>query len=376
MIHASEFVEAARDLGFSRYSGVPCSFLTPFIDYVINDPGLHYVSSANEGDALAAAAGAAIGGRRSVVMMQNSGLGNAVNPLTSLAYVFRIPFLIIATHRGQPGLKDEPQHELMGQITKPLFDTMRVPWEIFPPDTAAIAPALARATDFMRQERRPYAFIMEKGTVLAERAAQDPARADSSIDPPARAPDRNSALRRIIRHTPEEDSLVIATTGYTGRELYAIEDRKNQFYMAGSMGCASSLGLGMALARPDLRVVIIDGDGAALMRMGNFATLGRYAGNNLIHILLDNEVHDSTGGQATVAGRIDFAGIARACGYSLCLSGAHLGLIDELFSSSGQDGPIFARLKIRPGTIANLPRPKQTPAEVLTRLMRHIKSRF
>lgn len=371
MIHASEFVEAARGLGFSRYSGVPCSFLTPFIDYVINDPGLHYVSSANEGDALATAAGAAIGGRRAVVMMQNSGLGNAVNPLTSLAYVFKIPFLIIATHRGQPGLKDEPQHELMGQITKPLFDAMQVPWEIFPQDSAAIAPALARATDFMRQAQRPYAFIMEKGAVATARAAENPA-----MDSPARLLDRGSALRRIIRHTPEADSLVIATTGYTGRELYAIRDRKNQFYMVGSMGCASSLGLGVALARPDLRVVIIDGDGAALMRMGNFATLGSYAGNNLIHILLDNEVHDSTGRQATVAGGIDFAGIARASGYRLCLSGDHIELIDELFASGARGGPSFARLRIRPGTIANLPRPKQTPAEVLARLMQHIGSRF
>lgn len=369
MIQASEFVEAARRLGFSHYSGVPCSFLTPFIDYVINDAGLHYVSSANEGDALATAAGAAIGGRRSVVMMQNSGLGNAVNPLTSLAYVCKIPFLIIATHRGQPGQKDEPQHELMGQITKPLFEMMRVPWEIFPRDSAAIAPALARATDFMRQAQRPYAFIMEKGAVA--RAAEN-----SATDGPAQPLDRSSALSRIIRHTPEADSLVIATTGYTGRELYAIQDRKNQFYMVGSMGCASSLGLGVALARPDLRVVIIDGDGAALMRMGNFATLGSYAGNNLIHILLDNEVHDSTGRQATVAGGIDFAGIARASGYRLCLSGDHIELIDELFSAGLRQGPSFARLRIRPGTIANLPRPKQTPAQVLARLMQHIGRRF
>lgn len=372
MIHASEFVEAARRLGFSHYSGVPCSFLTPFIDYVINDPGLHYVSSANEGDALATAAGAAIGGRRSVVMMQNSGLGNAVNPLTSLAWVCKIPFLIIATHRGQPGQKDEPQHELMGRITKPLLEMMRVPWELFPRDSAAIAPALARATDFMRQAQRPYALIMEKGAVAPPPVAENPAAAS----PAARPLDRGSALRRIIRHTPEADSLVIATTGYTGRELYAIQDRKNQFYMVGSMGCASSLGLGVALARPDLRVVIIDGDGAALMRMGNFATLGSYAGNNLIHILLDNEVHDSTGRQATVAGSIDFAGIARASGYRLCLSGDHIELIDELFSAGAQDGPSFARLRIRPGTIANLPRPKQTPAEVLARLMRHIGRRF
>lgn len=151
MIEAKEFVEAARELGFNRYTGVPCSFLTPFINYVINDDALEYISSANEGDALATAAGSAIGGQPAIVMMQNSGLGNAVSPITSLSYVFRIPFLIITTHRGQPGVKDEPQHELMGQITKELFDTMRVPWEIFPKTPEDIAAALQRADDYMKK---------------------------------------------------------------------------------------------------------------------------------------------------------------------------------------------------------------------------------
>jgi phosphonopyruvate decarboxylase len=145
MIEAREFVEAARTEGFTRYTGVPCSFLTPFINYVINDNSLSYVSSANEGDALATAAGAAIGGERSIVMMQNSGLGNAVSPITSLAWVFRIPMIIITTHRGAPGVKDEPQHELMGKITGELLDIMQMPWEIFPSEAVDIEPALARA---------------------------------------------------------------------------------------------------------------------------------------------------------------------------------------------------------------------------------------
>ncbi|GJM05531.1 MAG: thiamine pyrophosphate enzyme [marine bacterium B5-7] len=384
MIEAKEFVEAARELGFSRYTGVPCSFLTPFINYVINDDTLEYVSSANEGDALATAAGAAIGGQRSVVMMQNSGLGNAVSPITSLSYVFRIPNLIISTHRGQPGVKDEPQHELMGQITKDLFDTMCVPWEIFPHNAEDIAPALQRADEYMQKEQRPYAFIMEKGTVAPQALHKNPVKDISqrkplvrtSHNPDAPTIDRNNALQRIIDHTPEENTVLIATTGFTGRELFAVHDRPNQLYMVGSMGCASSLGLGVALARPDLKVVIIDGDGAGLMRMGNFATIGSYAGNNLIHILLNNEVHDSTGAQATVGGNINFTQVAEASGYSVCLSGNQIELIDELFSLSPQDGPIFAHLKIASGTIDNLPRPDVTPNEVLTRLMKHINSSF
>ncbi len=384
MIQAKEFVEAARELGFSRYTGVPCSFLTPFINYVINDDSLEYVSSANEGDALATAAGSAIGGQPSIVMMQNSGLGNAVSPITSLSYVFRIPFLIITTHRGQPGVKDEPQHELMGQITKELFDTMKVPWEIFPKAKQEIGPALKRANEYMKKEQRPYAFIMQKGTVTPEELKKNSVKDiskrkteyRSSHNPDATITNRHDALQRIIKNTPENKTLLIATTGFTGRELFAINDRPNQIYMVGSMGCASSLGLGVALARPDLKVVIIDGDGAGLMRMGNFATIGSYAGNNLIHILLDNEVHDSTGSQATVAGNINFAKIAEATGYSVSLTGNEIELIDELFALEGHEGPVFGHLKIRSGTIEDLPRPNVTPNEVLKRLMQHIDSNF
>lgn len=384
MIQAKEFVEAARELGFSRYTGVPCSYLTPFINYVINDDSLEYVSSANEGDALATAAGAAIGGQRSIVMMQNSGLGNAVSPITSLSYVFRIPFIIITTHRGRPGETDEPQHELMGQITKELFDTMQVPWEIFPKKAEDIADALKRADEYMQKEKRPYAFIMEKGTVAAERLNKNPVKDistrhiefRSSYNTNATRTSRNQALERIVEHTPLENTVLIATTGFTGRELFSINDRVNHIYMVGSMGCASSLGLGLALARPDLKIIVIDGDGAGLMRMGNFATLGSYAGNNLIHILLDNEVHDSTGSQATVAGNINFAKIAEASGYSVSLSGNEIELIDELFNLNVVDGPVFGHLKITSGTIENLPRPDVTPNEVLTRLMQHIDSNF
>ena len=384
MIEANEFIEAAREHGFVRYTGVPCSFLTPFINYVINDDQLRYVSSANEGDALATAAGAAIGGQRSVVMMQNSGLGNAVSPITSLSYVFRIPFLIITTHRGQPGVKDEPQHELMGQITQELFELMRVPWETFPKNVEDIPATLQRAVDYMEKERRPYAFIMERDTVAKHTLKTNPV-TDIRKRPttltiydnqPGEPVSRRDALKKIIEHTPEDNSVVIATTGYTGRELFAIQDRHNQIYMVGSMGCASSLALGIAVTRPGLRTVIIDGDGAGLMRMGNFATIGSYGGPNLIHILLDNEVHDSTGAQATVTGNIRFAGIAEASGYSVSLSGYELSLLDELFSLQGHQGPVFAHLKIRAGTIENLPRPNITPAAVLTRAMQQMGTQF
>src|ERR1700687_2500944 len=171
MIDARTFVEAARARGFGWYAGVPCSYLTPFIDYVLEDSSLRYVSMANEGDAVAFIAGVALGGTahgshgRGIAMMQNSGLGNAVSPLTSLTWTFRLPQLLIITWRGQPGVADEPQHALMGPICPAMLDAMQIPWELFPTDTDAIGPALDRATAHMDDTGRPYALVMQKGSV-------------------------------------------------------------------------------------------------------------------------------------------------------------------------------------------------------------------
>lgn len=383
MLEAGLFIDAARASGFSHYAGVPCSYLTPFINYVINDDTLSYVSAANEGDAVAIAAGVAIGGRAGVAMMQNSGLGNAVSPLTSLAWVFRIPLLLIATQRGAPGIPDEPQHELMGRITDQMLDVMQIPRSAFPATEAEIGPALQHAGTWFTREQRPYALIMRKGTVAPcplERESV-PARGKGAVtirdfSSGSRRPGtRAEALRRIVELSAPEDTVVIATTGYTGRELYAISDRPNHLYMVGSMGCAPSLGLGLALARPDLRVIVVDGDGAALMRMGNMATLGTYGAANLIHLLLDNGAHESTGGQATVSANVDFAAVAAACGYGYACRGDSPGLIETLLEP-GTSGARFGHLRIRPGTLDNLPRPGLKPPEVLRRLMRHIGAEF
>ena len=166
MIEAQQFIHAASQRGIDFYAGVPCSYLTPFINQVITSPDIQYVGAANEGDAVAIGAGAELGGRRAVVMFQNSGLGNAVSPLTSLNYVFRIPVLDITTLRGEAGgAPDEPQHELMGEITTRLLEEMQIPWEYFPAEEAEIKPALDRALAHMDSERRPYALVMRKGTV-------------------------------------------------------------------------------------------------------------------------------------------------------------------------------------------------------------------
>ena len=324
---------------------MPCSYLTPFINYVINDDQLGYISSANEGDAVATAAGLTLGGQSAAVMMQNSGLGNAVNPLTSLAHTFAVPLLLIVTHRGKPGHRDEPQHELMGKITGGLFDLMEIPREPFPADERDIGPALERANRYLTERQRPYALLMEQGTVAPHPLEGEsiPSRAGiqclrkSIAEAPAQL-NRGQALREIIDHTPVHGSILVGTTGYTGRELFAIDDRDNQLYMVGSMGCASSFALGLSLARPDLEVTVVDGDGAGLMRMGNFATIGSYGRSNLAHVLLDNGVHESTGSQATVSANVDFADIAAACGYGMALDGNDPAVIRELYARKDVDG--------------------------------------
>lgn len=395
MIEARQFVEAARERGFRWYAGVPCSYLTPFINYVLQDSSLHYVSMANEGDAVALIAGVTLGGERGkhgrgIAMMQNSGLGNAVSPLTSLTWTFRLPQLLIVTWRGQPGVPDEPQHALMGPITPTMLDTMEIPWELFPTDPSAIGPALDRALAHMDATGRPYALLMQKGSVAAYGLKADAlasrrrvpvaatvhgAAGGAGVGGEAGAlPSRSQVLREVVARTPRHSTVVLASTGFCGRELFATDDRPNHLYMVGSMGCVVPLGLGVALQRPDLRVLAVDGDGAALMRMGAFATVGAYGPSNLQHLLLDNGAHDSTGGQATVSPLVSFADIAAACGYASALDTRDLGEVANWLEAPPLKGPRFARLHIGMGTPGDLPRPTMTPVDVKTRLMQHFKS--
>ncbi|MDT8321425.1 MAG: phosphonopyruvate decarboxylase [Xanthomonadales bacterium] len=377
MIKASDFIEPAKALGFRHWAGVPCSFLTPFINSVIDDPDMSYISSANEGDAVAAASGAALAGRRAVAMMQNSGLGNAVSPLSSLNWVFRIPVLLIITLRGEAGLSDEPQHELMGQITGRILDELQIPWAWFPREADAVEGALTVANWQMDRSGLPYAFVMHKGSVEPaelqaqwQPASQPNAFAESDIASGAPRLSRREALAEVIGATPEDSSVVIGTTGYTGRELFALADRSNHFYMVGSMGCASSFGLGLSLALPEQRVLVADGDGAALMRMGNLATVGAYGRQNFSHLLLDNGLHESTGGQSTVSRGLSFAGIARACAYRAAEEGTTVEDVQRFLAD--HEGPALLHLKIKAGVPAGLPRPDVGPRQVKSRLMRRL----
>ena len=371
MIAADAFLQAARTRGFDFYTGVPCSFLTPVINRVISDRATDYVGAASEGEAMAIAAGAWLAGHDTVVMCQNSGLGNIVNPATSLNWPFRIPTLLVITWRGQPGIKDEPQHELMGQVMHRLLDDIAVAHIAFP-STEDEAPAvLEEARRTMQETELPVALIMEKGGVAEEGLEQPevPARPRGELRElcvHGTVPSRMAALERLLGVLPDR-AAIIATTGKCGRELFTLADRPQHLYQVGSMGCASAMGLGVAL-NSDRPVIVLDGDGAALMKMGSLATVGAQSPSNLVHVVLDNGVHDSTGGQATVSPGVDFARVALACGYRSGASCDDLAGFDSAVSTAlFEPGPHLIHLRIEPGSMDNLGRPTVKPPEVARR---------
>jgi len=382
VIEASHFIEPALKLGYTFWTGVPCSFLTPFINYVIQSADLDYVGATSEGEGVGVAAGAYLAGRKTVVMCQNSGLGNTVNPLTSLNYPFRIPTLLIVTHRGAPGLKDEPQHELMGRITGDLLSTMGIPWEPFPDRPSLIVEALARAEKAMLSTGLPFALVMPKGSVadyplgsqcqksLPEKSAPVGSFALSSHGRMARL----DAIR-AIRDSLSGDEAIVATTGHIGRELFALGHRENHIYVVGSMGCASGVGLGIHEGGKSRRVVVLDGDGAALMKMGNLATIGYYRPKGLLHIILDNEAHESTGGQATVSMTADLAMVAAGCGYRHVRRADHPEILAKIIQEARfAEGPSLVHVKVAVGSDPSLPRPNLTPVQVKEQFMRWLSS--
>lgn len=376
MINTTTFGDELKAMGFDFYSGVPCSFLKSLINYAINE--CDYVMAANEGDAVAIASGAKLGGKKSVVLMQNSGLTNATSPLTSLNYTFKLPVLGFVSLRGEPGLKDEPQHELMGQITEKMLSLMNVEWAYLASDLNSVSKQLKEANDHI-EAGRTFFFVVKKGTFgdvkLKEQALYK--RGNKTISKSKEAPGlpiRTEALK-CISDLADNNTVLLATTGKTGRELFEVEDKPNNLYMVGSMGCISSLGLGLALARPDKKVIVIDGDGSALMRMGSFATNAYYQPRNLLHILLDNNAHDSTGGQATVSHIVDFAAFAASVSYPTSLKVNSLNELQETVKKWKQSGDLtFVHLQIAQGSPPELGRPTVKPYEVKERLLKFISA--
>ena len=371
MITADDFIGHATRAGFDFYTGVPCSYLTPLINGVLSDRTLRYVGAASEGEAVAIAAGAWLAGRRTVVMCQNSGLGNAVNPLTSLNAPFAIPTLFITTWRGRPGEPDEPQHEVMGAITHDLIRLMGLEQADFPSQADQLGTAFAHAAARMAATSHPFAWVLRKGDVADTPLDQPPAEPRApgrhgDFRENGRRPARAAVLQQFLELT-DDQTAVVATTGKCGRELFTLADRPQHIYQVGSMGGASGMALGVAL-NTARKVVVLDGDGAALMKLGALATVGAYSPPNLLHILLDNGVHDSTGGQATVSATVDFAGVALACGYAYAAScDSQAGFEAASQACAEASGPALIHMRIAPGSMDKLGRPTVKPAEVARR---------
>ena len=365
MISSKYFIDELVKRGIKLFSGVPCSYLTPLIDEVIAREDSQYVIASNEGEALSIASGAWLGGKKAAVMCQNSGLGNMVNPLTSLNFPFGIPILLFITWRGKPGEIDEPQHDLMGKITTGLLDLMGIEWQVLPRDQNEIPSALDDALLRSTKSNYPYAFILEKDHFSTEKKLESTNMKNNLTE--NSVPKREDVLRGLLDHV-SDDAAIIATTGKTGRELYTLSDRGNHLYCVGSMGYANALAHGLSLTS-NKTVFVIDGDGAAIMHLGNLATIGANRSRNLVHIIVDNGSYDSTGGQSTVSSSINFTDIAKSCGYKqsiYCLS--MIQFISAIKNCTSNDGPLLIYIKINNGSMKQLGRPSIRPYDVARRL--------
>jgi len=371
MLDTTIFISELNKWGYRFFSGVPCSYLAGLINGVMNECA--YIMAANEGDAVAISSGSYLGGQKSVVFMQNSGLTNAISPLTSLNYNFKIPVLGFVSLRGDPDVPDEPQHELMGTITEKMLDLMGIQWAYLADNFDQAKEQLAVA-DTCISQNYSFFFVVKKDTfnkvVLNEK--YEKSTPNRIIQPKSlnnEIKTRLSVLERL-NQLKNNNTVLLATTGKTGRELYEIGDNEQHFYMVGSMGCVSSIGLGLAMSKPNKDIVAIDGDGALLMRMGSLATNAYYYPVNMLHILLDNNCHDSTGGQQTLSHNVDFVAVAADCGYARSI---YIHSLDELaleFKKWQSDKALtFFYLKIEKGSKKELGRPHIKPYEVKERLM-------
>ena len=386
MIDVEKFVGVMKSLGVDFFTGVPDSLLKSFCAYVTDTCGDNHVIAANEGGAVGLAAGHYLAtGKPALVYMQNSGQGNAVNPLCSLADpdVYSIPMVLLVGWRGEPGVKDEPQHVKQGKVTVSLFETLGIPTEILPDDDESAANVTRKMVEKAKAESRPVALIVRKG-LFAEYKLQNKEADISDVK-------REDVIEGVLRALPK-NAVVVSTTGMISREVYETRERlglghEGDFLTVGSMGHASMIALGIAKAQPERKVYCLDGDGASIMQMGNMAIVGQSGCGNLTHIVLNNSAHDSVGGQPTIGGKIDFEKIAEELGYNVLQSpqdqfvgGRTLG-VDEIasgmewlvsmeeqseqykpaYSDEFPKKPNFILFEVAKGARKDLGRPKEPP---------------
>lgn len=347
---------------FEFFTGVPDSQLKPLCSYLMQTYGISekHIIAANEGNCAALAAGYYLAtGKIPVVYLQNSGIGNIVNPVVSLLNdkVYAIPCVFVIGWRGEPGVKDEPQHVFQGEITVELLETIGVKTVIVSKKTKEI--------DIQKQleDFRP---LFDEGKSIALIITKDALETDVSMNYQTGTGMLREDILKHIAAIAQQD-IIVSTTGKTSRELFEIREVCGQphcgdFLTVGSMGHSSSISLGIALNKPDSKVWCIDGDGALLMHMGAMAVIGSMAPKNLVHIVVNNGAHESVGGMPTVADKIDFVKIAQGCGYKNTISVEdEASLLRELRKSKGKHELSFIEVKSSVGARDNLGRPSISP---------------
>lgn len=361
MINCQYFYQALLDEGISFFTGVPDSLLKSFCAYVSDhaDPGKHIIA-ANEGSAIALASGYHIAtGKVGLVYMQNSGMGNAVNPILSLAdpEVYSIPVLLLIGWRGRPGVYDEPQHIKQGRITAALLDSLEVPYKVLSGNFEEAKGCIKELFAEINKRKGPVALLVEEDTFEPYKAkAAGEKLSDLS---------REQAIRAVIDKLDDFD-VVVSTTGKTSRELYEYRDKtggdhSRDFLTIGSMGHCSQIALAIALSKPDRSVYCLDGDGSVLMHMGSVAVTGSLSSKNFRHIVFNNGCHDSVGGQPTCGFSVSFTGIAEKCGYKFVERAETIDEINEKIQAMRSvDGPAMLEIIVQKGAREDLGRPKMS----------------
>lgn len=374
MIRPSFFVEKLREQGVDFYAGVPDSLLKNICAYITDhfDPA-HNIIAANEGAAVGLAAGHYLAtGTPACVYMQNSGEGNIINPLASLTdpEVYNIPVLLLIGWRGRPGVHDEPQHVKQGKVTTGLLNVMGVNYEVLSKEEDKAEKQIEKAIKSL-QNKEVFALVIEKDT-FEEYKLQNVVVNDLEFG-------REEAIQTVAATLGEKDCIV-STTGMISRELFEYRSAMKQgherdFLTVGSMGHASQIALGIALAKPDRRVWCFDGDGAALMHMGSLAIVANKAPKNYIHVVFNNGAHDSVGGQPTVGLCIDLPAVAKAVGYKHTFSVDNIGNLKNLLSKTESfEGPILIEIRVKKGNRKDLGRPTTTPIQNKEALMAFLNS--
>jgi len=363
-LEPSELFGELQNRGFDFYTGVPDSLLKDYCAYVTDNsaPGKHVIA-ANEGSAVGIGAGYHMAtGQTPVVYMQNSGFGNTVNPLLSLAdaKVYSIPMLLLIGWRGEPGKKDEPQHLVQGKAMSSLLTDMNISYEVMPDFIEGARESLDTAKHYLNSRKAPYALLIKRQTFT-------PYKLENTVENKYDMT-REEAIEIIIKTQGEWD-VTVATTGFTSRELYEIRAKhgtghNKDFLTVGSMGHASSIAVGIAMAKKTRQVLTLDGDGACLMHMGAMAIPSSLGLKNFKHVILNNGSHDSVGGQPTVGFDVDFMKIADGCGYKWVKSVSDATELEAAYKElKAIDGPALLEVKVGSGARSNLGRPKTSPQQ-------------